>query len=304
VAGFEGQNLVTEERWAEGRLDRLPELAADLARLEVAVIVTAGFQSIRAVQQATQTIPVVMAVSNDPVGAGLELLKALVPKMARVGVLWNPAVPDTVLSFKETQEAAGALGLELQLLEARTPAELENALEIAIRDRPDALVALLDNLTFAHHARIAQFATRSGLPATFDYREFAHAGGLMSYGPNVSDMWYRTPAFIDKIFKGAQPADLPIEQSTTFDFVINLKTAQALRLTIPQSVLQQATEVIQEGGSSTRGDLDGPPGDALTSNTVATELHGGDYEIACGVDGADPERIADRAAAAPVVGPG
>jgi len=267
----EGRTIALEVRSAEGKRERLPALAAELVRLEVDVIVTATVPGIRAVQQATKTIPIVMAVVVDPVATGfvaslarpggnitglsmmapelagkwLELLKEAVPRVSRVAVLRNPTNPGAALSLSETEVAARALGVRLQLLEVRTPEELDGAFGAAARDRAGALIVLPDPMFHTHRTRIADLAAKSRLPAIYYARDYVEAGGFMAYGANIADMYRRAAYFVDRILKGARPADLPVEQPTKFELVINLKTAKALGLTIPQSILIRADHVIE-----------------------------------------------------------
>ena len=268
----EGQNLAIEFRWAHGRVDRLPELAAELARLDVDLIVVAGTTATRAVQRATRTIPIVMAAVGDPVssrfvgslarpggnitgltlfqnGLGqkrLALIKEAVPSATRVAVLRNPdSAADVSRVWSETEAAARALGLRLQLHDVRGVAELGDALAAMKRQGAEALVVLPDPVFTADRGRIAELATRSQLPTIYEAREFVVAGGLMSYAPSLADQFRRAAVYVDKILKGAKAAALPVEQPTKFELVINLKTAKALGLTIPPSVLIRADEVIQ-----------------------------------------------------------
>jgi putative tryptophan/tyrosine transport system substrate-binding protein len=267
----EGQNIVIEYRWAEGRAERLPDLAAELVSLNVDVIVAGGTPGPLAAKHATGTIPIVMTAAGDPVGSGLvaslarpggnvtglsarspdlsgkrlQLLKEVVPGVARVAVLWNAANPYAALVVRETEAAARSLGVQVQFLEVRGPDDFENALPAAIRGRAGALIVVEDPLTFLYLKRIAEFAAQNRLPATYGYREFAEAGGLMTVGPNLADLYRRAAIFVDKILKGAKPADLPIEQPTKFELVINLKTAKALGLTLPPSLLLRADQVIE-----------------------------------------------------------
>ena len=269
---IEGQNLVIEYRGAEGRPERLPDLAAELVRLQMDVIVAIGGAATRAVQHATRTIPIVIAGSSDPVGEGLvaslarpggnttglsnlsaelpgkrlEILKEMVPQSARVAVLANPADPNHASAMHTLTGAAQALGLHLHVVELRSPDELDAAFAAMTRAGADALFVqgeplLLDGL----RGRIVDLAATSRLPAMYSWRMYVEAGGLMAYGPSLPDMHRRAAAYVDKILKGAKPADLPVEQPTKFEFVINLKTAQALGLAIPPTVLFQADEVIQ-----------------------------------------------------------
>jgi len=267
----EGRNLVFELRFAEGRQDRLPALAAELVQLKVDVLVTGSNPVIAAVKQATVTIPVVMAVSRDPVGAkfiaslarpggnitglandtapeiigkNLALLKEAVPRVSRVAFLWNPVPPGAETSRKAVESAARNLGVAFQSVEVRTRGELEGAFAAMVRERANAVVVAQDPITFGSRSQVVRLAARSRLPAVYGVREFAEAGGLMSYGPNIADQFRRAATYVDKILKGAKPGDLPIEQPTKFELVINLKAAKALGLTIPQSVLQRADQVI------------------------------------------------------------
>jgi putative tryptophan/tyrosine transport system substrate-binding protein len=267
----EGRNIIIEYRFAEGQADRLPELVADLVRLQVDVMVIDGNLAIRAAQHATMTIPIVIAVSGDPVGEGfvaslaqpggnitglsllqpavsgkrLELLQEAVPKLSHIAVLWNPAVSSSTLAFKETQTAAHALGLQLQFLEVRRPDEFDQAFAAMTREHADALVVISNELFLGHRRQLAELTVRHRLPAMFHLREYAEAGGLMAYGADAADMYRRAATYVDKILKGTTPADLPVEQPTKFTFVINLKTAKALGLTIPPTLLFQADEVIR-----------------------------------------------------------
>jgi len=238
----EGQNLVIEYRWAADRDEQLPSLAADLVRLKVDVIVVEGHTpAIQAAKQVTSTIPIVMAVSGDPV----ELLKEAVPTLARVAVLWNAANPVKVLDWHETQAAASALGLQLQSLEVRGPPDFAGAFDAATRDRADALVVLPDGLINSHRQQIVDFATASRLPGMYPYREFVDAGGLMSYAPSYVDLFRRAAVYVDRMLQGAKPADLPVEQPTKFELVLNMKTAQALGITFPPTLLILADEMIR-----------------------------------------------------------
>jgi putative tryptophan/tyrosine transport system substrate-binding protein len=267
----EGQNILIEYRYAEGKLDRLPDLAEELVRLKVDVIVAAGATAIRAAKNVTQVIPIVMAQVSDPVALGLvaslakpganitglthlapdlggkrlELLKEIVPKLSRVAVLVDPSALGYGPQMKEIKIAAPALGLQLQPVEVQGPNDLEKAFSAMTRRHAGALIGLqlptLDNL----RERIVDFAAKSRLPAMYPGTEYTDAGGLMSYGPNISDLFRRAAAYVDKILKGAKPADLPVEQATKFDFVINLKTAKQIGVTIPQSMLYRADKVIR-----------------------------------------------------------
>jgi putative ABC transport system substrate-binding protein len=266
----DGQNIRFEYRWAGGRPDRLPALAAELVRLNVDVIVTGGEQAILAVKQATSTIPIVMGASNDPVGAALvaslarpggnvtgmtllspelsqkrlELLKEVAPRASHVAVLYNSAFPGTALDLKQTRDAARALGLTLHDIEVQRPREFEAAFATA-RERADALIPLADPFFTAHHARIVDLARRHRLPGVYNWKEYVAAGGLMSYGPSLRELYRRAAVHVDKILKGATPGDLPVEQPTTFELVINLTTARSFGLTIPQSLVIRADQVMR-----------------------------------------------------------
>jgi putative ABC transport system substrate-binding protein len=267
----EGQTIALEYRWAEGRSARLPLLAAELVQLKVDVIVTQGEVMTRPVKEATSTIPIVMATSGDPVGAGLvaslahpggnvtglssaapdlagkqlQLLKEAVPKVSRVSILYDPAIVANVLIVKEAQVAGRTLRLTVHPLEVRTPDELGPAFDAMTRGRAQALLALGDPFTMTHKRRILDLAAKRRLPVISQFRDFADGGGLMSYGPDRLDMFRRAATFVDKILKGRKPADLPVEQPTRFELLINMKTAKALRLTIPESFLIRADQVIQ-----------------------------------------------------------
>ena len=272
---IEGQNIAIEYRYAEGKRDRLPELAAELVRLKVDIIVVAGGDTpVRAAKNATKTIPIVMAGRGlDPVEAGLveslarpggnvtgitnltrelggkrlELLKEAVPKLARVAVLYDPAAPGSTLEVKEDLPvAARALGLTLQPWEVRAAADFERVFAALNKERPDGLYVLSGGpLMNTNQKRIVGFALKSRLPSMYGNRERVDAGGLMSYGADQADSYRRVAYYVDRILKGAKPADLPVEQPTKFEFVINLKTAKQIGLTIPQSVLERADRVIK-----------------------------------------------------------
>jgi putative ABC transport system substrate-binding protein len=267
----EGHNLMIEYRSADGRSERFPDLAAELVRLKVDVIMTRGTPAVLAAKNATGTIPVVMAASGDPVLSGvvaslarpggnvtglsaivgeisgkrLELIREVVPGVSRVAALFNMSNPIDALQWKETESAAPSLRVQLQLLDVRKPGDLAGAFDAAVKQRAGALVVGLDALTWANHRPIVGLAAKHRLPAMYGGREFVDAGGLIAYGVSYPHLYHRAASFVDKIFKGAKPADLPVEQPTKFELVINLKTAKALGLTIPQSVLGRADEVIQ-----------------------------------------------------------
>jgi putative tryptophan/tyrosine transport system substrate-binding protein len=267
----EGRNIVLQERWSEGKIDRLPSLAAELVRLDVDVIVAASTPAARAAQQATKTIPIVLTLVTDPVedgfaaslarpggnvtglsmmhpeltGKRLALLKEVVPKASRVAVLWSPSTPLYARLLRETEVAARASGVRLQVVEVRDSAEFDNVFATMTRDRAQALLWLPDPMFRNHLRRILDLAAKSRLPALFWSREPVEAGGLMSYGANIPDMYRQAAIFVDRILKGANPAEIPIEQPSKFELVINLKTAKALGLTIPQSLLVRADQLIE-----------------------------------------------------------
>jgi putative ABC transport system substrate-binding protein len=268
----EGQNIVLEPRWAEGQYARYPALVADLVRLKVGVIVVVGGTATKAAKEVTRTVPIVMSLVVDPVGSGLipslahpggnvtgtsimapdlvgkqlELLMEVVPKISRVAVLWNPDNPGGVPQLRQTEAAARALGVRLQTLEARGPHELDSAFAAMTRERAGALVILNDAILGVNLSKqIAELAAKSRLPAVHGEPEYAQAGGLMVYGANRLDLERRAATFVDKILKGAKPADLPIEQPSKFELIINLKAARGLGLTIPPSVLLRADQVIE-----------------------------------------------------------
>jgi putative ABC transport system substrate-binding protein len=267
----EGKNFMTEYRFSEGRDERLPDLAAELVQLKVDVILTSGISPPLAAKNATKTIPIVMGVVGDAIGTGLvdslarpggnvtgltllgpelsgkrlEILKETVPKLSRVAVLLNPANAGTTLYRKEIEVAARSFAVELHILEASRPNELTSALSKTKMGRDQALVTLNDTMFFSQQVQIANLAIKSGLPAMFPESEYVNAGGLMSYGPNLPDLFRRAAIFVDKILKGAKPAELPVEQPRKFELIINLKAAKQIGLTIPPSVLAQADKVIR-----------------------------------------------------------
>jgi putative ABC transport system substrate-binding protein len=265
----EGQNLVIEYRYAEGRPERLPDLAAELARLRPEVLLAIGGDVAPLAVKATQTIPIVFVSSADPQQLGLvaslarpggnatgvsllqdelaakrmELLKQAVPHISRAAFIWNPDHADNEL--REAQRAAVALGLQLQSVEIRGTADLEAAFEAVTRAGAEALYVVSSRQTVANIPRIVDFATKNRLPLAGGWGAWAKAGGLLSYGPNIDDMARRSASYIDRILQGAKPADLPVQQPTTFALVINLNTAKALGITVPQSILARADEVIE-----------------------------------------------------------
>jgi putative ABC transport system substrate-binding protein len=268
----EGRDFVIEYRWAEGKLERLPELAAALVRLKMDVLVSPGTLPTLAAKNATREIPVVFPVAADPVGSGLvaslarpggnvtgfssqstdltakrlELMKEALPGVSRVAVLWNSANPTMVRSLRDARAAAATLGLAIQSLEVRgDPGEFERAFSAVSKQRPDALLVVLDALTILHRTRVVELAKLHRLPTMAEGRVYVDAGALMSYGQNPLDPFRRAALYVDKILKGAKPADLPVQQPTRFELVFNLKTAKALGLTIPQTLLIRADELIQ-----------------------------------------------------------
>ena len=266
----EGQSIAIEYRWAEWKHERLPDLAAELVRLRVDVIVATIAVAVQAAKHATKTIPIVM-VANDPVAAGfvasvarpegnitglsmmtpevvakqLGLLREVVPKISRVAVLGNSANPGNAPQLRAAQMAARSLGVRLQPLDARGPSEIDSAFAAMTRERAGAFLVLLDPMLSGQREQIAGLAAKGRLPAMYALRQHVEVGGLMAYGANIFDLFRRMAIYVDKILKGAKPADLPIEQPTKYELVINLKTAKALGLTIPPSLLARADQVIE-----------------------------------------------------------
>jgi putative ABC transport system substrate-binding protein len=267
----EGKNIVVEWRFAEGKFDRLPELAAELVRLKVQVIVSAASPVARTVKEATKTIPIVMASDDDPVGNGfvaslarpggnitglsnlspelsskqLELLKEIVPRLSRVAVFGTSTRPGNTQSLKEIELAAGAFGVKVQYLDVQKSKDIETAFRAASKGRADAILVLASPFLLSDRTQLADLAVKSRLPAIYPRPEFIEAGGLMTYGPSVNDLFRRAATFVDKILKGTKPADLPVEQPKKFEFVINLKAAKQIGLTIPPNVLARADKVIR-----------------------------------------------------------
>src|SRR6516164_5605374 len=267
----EGRNLIVERRYAQGQAERFKEFAAEMVRLNVDIIIVVTTPAALAVKKATTTIPIVHPNAIDPLNTGLiaslahpggnltggaqltaevsakrlEILKRVVPRLSRVAALWNPANPALVFSWKETQGAARVLGLTLQSHEVQGPKDFAAAFAAIVEERPDALLVLQDAVTMQQRKEIISFAIEKRLPSMFQERGWAVAGGLMSYGENLPSMYRRAAYFVDRIFKGAKPADLPVEQATKFDMVINLRTAKAIGFTIPDSILALADEVIE-----------------------------------------------------------
>ena len=268
---IEGKNVSIDYRYAEGRSDRLPDLAADLVRLKVDVIVASVTPDALAAHKATKAIPIVIVAAGDPVvlglveslarpggnitglstmtselgGKRLELLKEMVPKLSRVAVLWNPQGPASSLGWKDIQLPARQLEIQLHSLEVRSPNDFDNAFADATRARAGALFVLPDPVITPNLKRIAGLAAKSRLPSIFHVSEFADAGGLVTYGPDRADMFRHAATFVDKILKGAKPGDLPVEQPTKFELVVNLKTARALGIKVPNSILVRADKVIE-----------------------------------------------------------
>ncbi len=267
----EGKNIVIDWRSAEEKLDRLPALAADLVYLKVDIIVTGGSSPTRAAKEATTTIPIVMAQDADPVGSGfvaslarpggnitglstlapelsgkrLEILKEVVPKLSRVAVLGNSTEPGNAQMLGETERAAVVFGVKLQYVDVLSPKDIETAFRTASKARADTVLELPSFVFNSHRTEIANLEVKSQLPAVYPQREFAEDGGLMSYGVSYTDLFRRAATYVDKILKGAKPAELPVEQPTKFEFIINLKTAKQIGLTIPPNVLARADKVIK-----------------------------------------------------------
>jgi ABC-type uncharacterized transport system substrate-binding protein len=267
----EGKNIVIEFRSAMGKQDRLPMLAAELIRLKVDIIITGGPPSTRAAKEATVTIPIVMGFDNDPVGNGfvaslgrpggnitglatlapeisgklLELLKEIVPRLSRVAVLGSSTQPGNAQSLRETELAARAFGVKVQFVDILAPKDIETAFRAAGKGHADGVLVLQSPVINSQRTQVAVLAVKSRLPGIFPQSEYAEAGGLAYYGANTVDLFRRAATYVDKILKGAKPADLPVEQPTKFEFVINLKTAKQIGLTIPPNVLARADRVIK-----------------------------------------------------------
>jgi putative ABC transport system substrate-binding protein len=267
----EGQSIAIEYRWAEGKYERLSDLAAELVRLKPDVIVAVATPAVQAAKQATKAIPIVMVSVGDPVATGfvasvarpggnitglaniapelvgkqLQLLREVVPTFSLVAILWNPANPSNASQLREAEAASRALGVRVQPLEVQGPSDIDRAFVAMTRERAGALLVLSDSMFIVQRERIADFAAKSRLPAVYGLRLHAEAGGLIAYGANLLDLVRLTATYVDKILKGAKPGDLPVEQPTKFELVINLKTARALGITVPHSLLLRADEVIQ-----------------------------------------------------------
>jgi len=266
----EGQNITIEYRWGAGDLDRSRMAAIELVRSKVDVIVTGGPQTTQAAKEATTAVPIVMAVDYDPVGAGfvtslarpggnitglsainpqlagkrLALLKEAIPRLTRLAVFSNPAEPNSASYLRETREAARALNIQVQSLELRSLRDLESAVQAAKREHANAVAVLTDPITLYHRTELAGLAAKHHLPAIYSERLFVEAGGLMSYGANDRELHRRAATFVDKILRGAKPGDLPVEQPTRYEFVINMKAAKALGLTIPPALMARADQVV------------------------------------------------------------
>jgi putative ABC transport system substrate-binding protein len=268
---MEGKNIVTEPRWADGKLDRLPLLAAELVRLKVDIIVSAGPTVTRVAKQATATIPIIMGFDDDPVGSGfvaslarpggnitglsalspelsgkqLELLKEIIPRLSRVAVVGSSTHPGTAQSLKELELATAAFKIKLQNLDILDPKEIETAFRAASKGRADAVIVLVSVVTNSNRKQIVDVAAKNRLPAIYYTAEWVEAGGLMTYGASFTDLFRRAATYVDKILKGAKPADLPVEQPKKFELVINLKAAKQIGLTISPNVLARADRVIK-----------------------------------------------------------
>jgi putative tryptophan/tyrosine transport system substrate-binding protein len=267
----EGKNIDIKYRYADNRVDRLGELAAELVRLNVDVIVAVGTLAPLAAKHATATIPIVMTSAGDPLGSGLvsnlarpdgnvtglslmspdlsakrlELLKEIIPDIARLAVIWNADNPYPALVYRQTESAARQLKIEVQSLAVRTAEDVTRALAAAVQEKANALISVEDPLTQTYRRQIADFATRNRLPSMSGLRDYADAGGLLSYGPDLADLYRRAADYVDKILKGAKPSELPVEQPTKFELVVNLKTAKTLSLAIAPDMLAIADAVIE-----------------------------------------------------------
>ena len=267
----EGRNIILEYRWARGSTERAAELAAELVRLDVAVIMCAGTPATQVAKAATATIPIVMTAVGDPIGSGIvaslarpggnvtglslldtdldgkriELLKEAVPGLRRIAMLWSPNDPGMTLAFGRVEVASRTLRLALQSLAIRDPGEVPGTLQAAETGRVQALIVTAQPFTIRHQAEILDVATKLRLPAMYTDRRFVDAGGLMAYGPSLVDTYRRAATYVDRILKGAKPADLPVEQPTKFEFVVNLRTARALGFAIPAALIARADQVIE-----------------------------------------------------------
>jgi ABC-type uncharacterized transport system substrate-binding protein len=268
---IEGKNIVIEQRWASGHYDKLPALADELVRMKVDIIVTSATPGAMAAKRATNTIPIVIASSADPVASGivaslahpganitgltlmndelaikrLEILKETVPRVSRVAVLWSTSNPTYARMLENMKAAAPLIKLQLEVVKVASPEQLDQALSEVKKSHADAMFVFEDPVFRANSSRIVEFAGKNRLPTVYGGSEFVHGGGLMAYGPSHADMFRRAAGYVDRILRGAKPGDLPIEQPTSFELVVNLKTAKALGITIPQSILLRADEVIR-----------------------------------------------------------
>ena len=268
---MEGKNIIVEDRYADGNLDRVPGIINGLIRLKVNLIVSGGPAVTRPARESTSTIPIVLGFDNDPVGSGfveslarpgknitglsslspeisgkqLELLKEVVPKLSRVAVLGTSTEPGNAQMFKATELASAVFGVRIQYIEIRDSADITMAFQSAVKGRSDAVVTLTSPITFAHRSQVVAEAIKSRLPVTYYSTEFVEDGGLMTYSVSFTDLFRRAATYVDKILKGAKPADLPVEQPTRFEFMINLKAAKHIGLTIPPNVLASADKVIK-----------------------------------------------------------
>ena len=268
---IEGKTIVVDDRYAEGKLDRLRSMTAELVQLKADVIVTSGPIGTRTAKEATATLPIVMAYDNDPVASGfvaslarpggnitglsthypeitgkqLELLKEIVPKMSHLAVLGDSSEPFTAQSLKETERAAKAFGVQLQYLDVKDPKDVKSALEDARKSRADAAVVLASAIFISQRSQLAELAVKNRLPAVYQASEYVEAGGLMTYGASITDLFRRAATYVDRILKGAKPADIPVEQPTTFELIINLRAAREIGLTIPPNVLARADRIIK-----------------------------------------------------------
>jgi putative tryptophan/tyrosine transport system substrate-binding protein len=268
---LEGKNIAIERRSADGKVERLPDLAAELVHLKVDIIVTGGPGSTRSAKKVTSTIPIVMAQDFDPVGTGfvaslaqpggnitglstlapeisgkqLELLKEIVPQLSRVAVLGSSTVPGNAQSLREIELAAGALGVQLQYLDVPGPKDIETAFRTASSKRAEAVLALGSSVLLLQRTQVVELMGKNRFPAIYSQREFLDAGGLMTYGPNFAALWRHAATYVDKILKGAKPADLPVERPTKFELMINLKAAKQIGVTIPPNVLARADRVLK-----------------------------------------------------------
>jgi putative ABC transport system substrate-binding protein len=267
----EGKNVIYAGRWAESRKERLPGLAAELVALQIDVLITLGSPATAAAKQSTSTVPVVMALSGDPVGVGLieslarpggnvtgmtdnatalsakrlEILKEAIPTASHIAVLWNASDQAMTLRYREINRAAEVLGVSVQPLGVREPDEFDQALAAMDRQPPDAIFMVTDALTNLNRKRVLGYAEAHRIPAMYEYASLVHEGGLMSYGPSQDDMFRRAAVYVDRILKGAKPGELPVEQPTRYYLAINLNTAKALGLTIPRDFLSRADEVVE-----------------------------------------------------------